>query len=88
MWKIRSILNTDSVSIRTPIPIESEHRFLFNLNGDSGAIRTQFVSTVNEMQEYYDHRLDAWQESELGEEHQERTTSAEAVRDALDELII
>ena len=39
-WKIRSNLNTDSVSIRTPIPIESERRFRFNLNGDFGAIRT------------------------------------------------
>jgi hypothetical protein len=41
-WKIRFILNTDSVSIRTPIPIESEQRFRFNLNGDSGAIRILF----------------------------------------------
>jgi hypothetical protein len=42
IWKIRFILNTDSVSIRTPIPIESEQRFRFNLNGDSGAIRILF----------------------------------------------
>ena len=43
---------------------------------------------VSEMQDYYDDRSDAWQESERGEEHQERVASAETVRDALDELIL
>ena len=42
---------------------------------------------VTEMQDYFDDRSDAWQESERGEDHQERTESAEAVRDALDDLI-
>jgi hypothetical protein len=42
---------------------------------------------VSEMQEYFDDRSETWRESERGEEHQERTASAEAVRDALDELI-
>src|SRR5258708_23734546 len=42
---------------------------------------------VTEMQDYFDDRSDPWQESQHGEEHQERVASAEAVRDALDELI-
>ena len=42
---------------------------------------------VTEMQDYFDDRSDTWQESERGEDHQERTESAEAVRDALDDLI-
>jgi len=44
-------------------------------------------SAVNEMQDYYDERSEAWQESERGEEHQERVASAEAVLEALGELI-
>jgi hypothetical protein len=42
---------------------------------------------VSELLEYFGDRSDSWKESERGEEHQERTASAEAVRDALDELI-
>ena len=42
---------------------------------------------VNEMQEYFDDRSDIWQESERGEQHQERITSSEAAQDALSELI-
>jgi hypothetical protein len=42
---------------------------------------------VSEMQDYYDDRSDAWQESERGEDHQERIASVEAVLEALCELI-
>lgn len=42
---------------------------------------------VSEMQEYFDDRSDTWQESERGEDHQERLASTEAVLDALAELI-
>jgi hypothetical protein len=42
---------------------------------------------VNEMKDYYDDRSDAWQESERGEDHQERIASVEAVLEALGELI-
>lgn len=43
---------------------------------------------VSEMQDYYDDRSDAWQESERGEDHQERIASVEAVLEALGELIM
>lgn len=42
---------------------------------------------ISEMHEYYDDRSGSWQESERGEEHQERIVSAEAALDALAELI-
>ena len=42
---------------------------------------------VCEQLEYFDGRSDNWKEGERGEDHQERTASAEAVRDGLDELI-
>lgn len=41
---------------------------------------------VTEMRDYFDDRSDAWQESDRGEEHQERITSAEAILEALEEL--
>jgi hypothetical protein len=42
---------------------------------------------VSELRDYYDDRSQSWQESERGEEHQERIASVEAVLDAIDELI-
>ena len=42
---------------------------------------------VSEMQDYYDDRSDAWQDSQRGEEHQDKITSAEAVLEAMGELI-
>jgi hypothetical protein len=42
---------------------------------------------VSEQLEYFEDRSESWQESERGEDHQERSSSAEAVRDALEELI-
>jgi hypothetical protein len=42
--------------------------------------------TIAEMQDYYDDRSEGWQESERGDEHQERIASIEAVLDALTDL--
>lgn len=42
---------------------------------------------VNEMQDYYEDRSETWQESDRGDEHQERVAAAEAVLEALGELI-
>lgn len=42
---------------------------------------------VSEMQNYYDDLSETWQESERGEEHQERLASVEAVLEALGELL-
>jgi hypothetical protein len=41
---------------------------------------------VSEQLEYFDDRSESWQAGERGQDHQERTASAEAVRDALQEL--
>ena len=45
------------------------------------------TETLSQMQDYFDARSESWQESERGEEHQERIASVEAVLDALGELI-
>src|SRR5438270_11247665 len=42
---------------------------------------------LREMQEYFDDRSDTWQEGERGLAHQEKITSAEAVLEALGELL-
>lgn len=39
-----------------------------------------------EMQDYFDDRSDAWQESDRGEQHQERLSAVEALVEALGEL--
>lgn len=44
------------------------------------------ADTLGEMQDYYQDRSDSWQESERGEEHQEKIASVEAVVDALSDL--
>lgn len=43
--------------------------------------------TLSEMQDYFDDRSESWQESDRGEEHQERIASVEAVLDAVGDLI-
>jgi len=42
---------------------------------------------LSEMQDYFADGSENWQESERGEEHQERMTSVEAALDAVAELI-
>ncbi len=42
---------------------------------------------LSEMQDYYNERSDAWQQSERGEQHQERTACAETVLETLEPLI-
>lgn len=43
---------------------------------------------LGEMQEYFDDRLEAWQEGQRGEEHQERIDELEEVTDALSALLM
>jgi len=45
------------------------------------------ADTLAEMQDYYQDRSESWQESERGEEHQEKIASVEAVVDALSDLL-
>ena len=56
-------------------------------NASLNTARELVERTVEEMQDYFDDRSDTWQESERGEDHQERLASTEAVLDALAELI-
>ena len=44
--------------------------------------------TLEEMHGYYDDRSESWQNSERGEEHQEKVSSVEAVLDALVDLTL
>lgn len=45
------------------------------------------ANSLGEMQNYFDDRSERWQDSDRGEDHQERIASAEAALDALGELI-
>ena len=56
-------------------------------NASFTAAHALIEDSLSEMQEYFDNRSESWQEGERGEEHQERIASAEAVLDAIDELI-
>jgi hypothetical protein len=51
------------------------------------AAQALLSETLSEMQDYYEERSESWQESERGEEHQEKTASVEAVQDALGDLL-
>jgi len=51
------------------------------------AAHTLIANSLSEMQDYFDERSESWQESERGEDHQERIASAEAALDVLSELI-
>ena len=50
-------------------------------------IRQQEFFSLAEMQDYYEDRSESWQESERGEEHQEKSAATEAVVDALSDLL-
>ena len=56
-------------------------------NASFTAAHALIADSLSQMQGYYDDRSEAWQESDRGEEHQERITSVEAAHDALAELI-
>jgi hypothetical protein len=44
------------------------------------------ATTVSEMEEYYDARSEAWQESERGETFADRLSAAQELLSSLDEL--
>jgi hypothetical protein len=56
-------------------------------NASFKAAQELIACNLGEMQDYFDDRSESWQESERGEEHQERIACVEAVLDALGELI-
>jgi hypothetical protein len=56
-------------------------------NASFTAAHALIAQSLSQMQDYFDDRSQAWQESERGEEHQERIASVEAALDAVAELI-
>ena len=56
-------------------------------NASFTAAHALVADSLSQMQCYFDDRSESWQESERGEEHQERIASVEAALDALGDLI-
>jgi len=56
-------------------------------NASFANAQEMITQTLGEMQDYYEDRSETWQESDRGEEHQEKIASVEAVVDALADLI-
>lgn len=56
-------------------------------NASFQAAHALLADTLGEMQDYYEDRSESWQESDRGDEHQEKITSVEAVVDALSDLL-
>ena len=52
-----------------------------------GVAHVLVADSLRQMQDYFDARSESWQQSERGEEHQERMASVEAALDVLGELI-
>lgn len=50
------------------------------------AARVLLDQTLDEMQDYFDDRSEAWQEGERGDEHQERIAAVEVAIDAMSDL--
>jgi hypothetical protein len=57
-------------------------------NASFVAAYEMIADTLSEMQGYFDDRSESWQESDRGDEHQERIASVEAALEALAELSV
>ena len=56
-------------------------------NASFQAAHELLADTLGEMQDYYEDRSESWQESDRGDEHQEKIAAVEAVVDALSDLL-
>ncbi len=56
-------------------------------NASFKAAHELIADTLSEMQDYFDDRSESWQESELGNDHQEKIASVETAVDALSDLL-
>jgi hypothetical protein len=70
-----------------PLPAISSMPGWSRWNAAFAAAQKLIATNLSEMQDYYDDRSEAWQEGERGEDHQEKIASAEALLDALNDLI-
>lgn len=56
-------------------------------NASFGAAHALMARSLEEMQDYFEDRSQSWQESQRGEDHQEKIASVEAVLDGLSDLL-
>ncbi len=56
-------------------------------NASFQAAHELIAESLSEMQDYYDARSDSWQESDRGDEHQEKIASVETAVTALSDLL-
>jgi hypothetical protein len=56
-------------------------------NASFKAAHQLIAESLSEMQDYFEERSESWQESQRGDDYQEKMASVEAVQDALSDLI-
>jgi hypothetical protein len=56
-------------------------------NASFAAAHELTAHTLSEMQDYFDDRSESWQESERGNDHQEKIASVETALNALSDLL-
>ena len=56
-------------------------------NASFQAAHQLIAESLSEMQDYFEERSESWQESQRGEDYQEKVASVEAIQDALNDLI-
>ena len=56
-------------------------------NASFKAAQALIAESLGEMQDYFEERSESWQESQRGEEHQEKIASVEVAYDALSDLL-
>lgn len=57
-------------------------------NASFKAAHQLIAQSMSEMQGYFEERSESWQESQRGEDHQEKIASVEVARDALSDLLL
>ena len=70
-----------------PLPAISSFPGWPRWNASFRAAQELIARNLSEMQDYYDDRSESWQESERGEDHQERIAAAEEAVDVVGGLI-
>ena len=56
-------------------------------NASFTAAHALITDSLNQMQDYFDERSERWQQSQRGDEHQEKMACVEALVEALSELL-
>jgi hypothetical protein len=69
-----------------PLPVIATMPGWSRWNASFRSAQELITETLGEMQDYFEDRSNSWQDSERGEEHQEKMASVEAVVEALSDL--